>query len=333
MLLAPLSWPYALVMDIRNWMFDHGWLHEKRYDIPTVCIGNLAVGGTGKTPHTEWLVERLLAEHRHVGILSRGYGRSTRGYYEATVDSRADDIGDEPLQMYLRFGTQAIVAVCEDRCHGIECLMERHPELDIIVLDDAFQHRYVRPTLRLLLTDYSRLYTTDYVLPAGRLRERRKGAKRADIIVVTKCPSTLSEAERSNIETAIAPLPHQHVFFTAMDHAPLPISTEQPIALLAGIARPQPLIEHLLAEGYNVARKLIYPDHHNFSPRDLANIDTAAAQTAHIVTTAKDNARLRSLPLAEDTRRKLITQDIHVSVLFHQDTHLIKTINAYVNRH
>lgn len=331
-LLAPLSWPYAAVMDIRNWMFDHGWLHERAFTIPTVCIGNLTVGGTGKTPHTEWLVQHLIDNGQCVGILSRGYGRTTRGYIEASPTSTAATIGDEPLQMFLHFQGRAVVAVCEDRCKGIEQLTQRHPSLDVIVMDDAYQHRYVRPTLRILLTDYSRPYYRDQVLPVGRLRERPRGAQRADIIIVTKCPATLSETEQSTILEDLAPQPQQHVFFTTMDYAPLPIPS-QPIAVLAGIARPQPLIDYLRSAGYHIADTLLYPDHHNFSHKNLAEIEHVATQSVHIVTTAKDHARLIGSSLSDAARRKIIVQNILVNVLNNDENHLFNTIKAYVSRH
>lgn len=338
-LLAPLSALYTLVTDIRNWMFDRGWLVEQEYDIPTVCIGNLAVGGTGKTPHTEWLVASLLADGHHVAILSRGYGRKTKGYYEATPSSRADELGDEPLQMYNHFEGKVIVAVCESRRDGIERLTTAHPDLDIIVLDDAFQHRYVRPRVRILLTEYGAPYYNDHVLPAGRLRERRSHARRADVIIVTKCPASLSDRQQQDISDRIAPRKHQRVFFTRMEYAPLdlppfpgcgtetspPDTTPQrdttiqrntKIVLLAGIAHPEPFKAHFAAQpGYELRSTLFYPDHHNFTERDLHTIDDAAADADYIITTAKDYARLSCLQLHPSTLQKLCVQHINVQVI------------------
>lgn len=325
--LAPFSWLYASVMDIRNWMFNHGWLREKVFAIPTICIGNLAVGGTGKTPHAEWLVERLVEDGLRVATLSRGYGRRTKGFVEATSSTTAQEIGDEPLQMLLHFGDKVVVSVCENRCAGITELQERHPELDVIVLDDAYQHRYVNPSVRVLLTDYSRPYYDDHVLPWGRLRERPSGAARADIIIVTKCPSTLSDDERLNICKLIAPLPHQKVYFTSTRYAPLLVDTSDGyIAVVAGIANPGPLIDHLAAEGYTISDKLIFGDHHNFSDADLHRIEKAAESSSYVVTTAKDYARLRSLPLSPKAKSKLIVQDISVHVLNDEDNSLYEHI-------
>lgn len=352
-ILAPLSLLYRAVTDIRNWMFDHGWLEERRYDIPVVCIGNLAVGGTGKTPHCEWLVGHLLEEGRRVAILSRGYGRKTRGFVEATAESRADEVGDEPLQLFWHFATKeqtqtakgkgnrsrVIVAVCEERRRGIERLLERHPDLDVIVLDDAFQHRYVRPSHRLLLTDYSRLYTTDHLMPWGRLRESRKGAARADVIIVTKCPANLSTEERKRIVETLHPEPHQQVFFSTMTYAPIPeLEAVDPevegapracIALLAGIAYPEPFKAHFEGKKEsaetikmkedqqvaNVCATLFFADHHNFTASDVARIEAMAREVDYIITTAKDHARLQSLALNQATRQKILVQHISVSIL------------------
>lgn len=333
--LAPISALYALVTDIRNWMFDRGWLQEKVYAVPVICIGNLAVGGTGKTPHCEWIVDRLLADQKHVAILSRGYGRKTKGFREAMPTSRANEIGDEPLQMYHRFGGKVIVAVCEDRRKGIEQLLERHNDINVIVLDDAFQHRYVRPRLRILLTEYASLYSKDHVLPAGRLRERAKGAARADIIIVTKCPAELTAKQQQEVVDSLKPQKHQQVYFSSMKYAPLPELSLQPstrIALLAGIAHPEPFANYFNAQGSNIAATLFYGDHHNFSSKDIARIEATAKDTDLIITTAKDYARLRSLSLSESTFNKIKVQHISVDVLGDETT-LYQTIKSYVDTH
>lgn len=333
--LAPFSWLYAAVMDVRNRMFNNGWLREKVYKIPTVCIGNLAVGGTGKTPHAEWLVERLLNDGLRVAVLSRGYGRKSRGYVEATSSTNAQEVGDEPMQMHLRFNSRAVVAVCESRREGIKNLQERHPEIDIIVLDDAFQHRYVRPSVRVLLTDYARPYYADHVVPWGRLREKKKGAKRADVIIVTKCPTSISSSMQQSICERLQTQSHQRVFFTSMKYAPLPISaSDGEIAVLAGIAHPEPLFQHLQDEGFTIKHELIYKDHHNFTNADIARIEAAAEGVEHIVTTEKDEARLRDLSLSNATKRKIIAQSISVQVLNNEDQILYEKIkNAYVDHH
>lgn len=346
--LAPLSAIYALVTDIRNWMFDRGWLQERHYPIPVLCIGNLAVGGTGKTPHCEWLVSRLLEHGKRVAILSRGYGRKTKGFREASPGCRAEEIGDEPLQMYIHFEEKVIVAVSESRRMGIEGLLQMHPDLDVIVLDDAFQHRYVHPSFRILLTEFSTPYYNDWVLPAGRLRERRRGAQRADIIIVTKCPDVISSDLKKAIIGRIAPKDHQHIFFSKMEYAPIPELTPHlddehpqlgtvpvvhpPVALLAGIAHPEPFLRHFEEEGYDIRHTLFYPDHHNFTPQDMAKINAMADDVEYIITTAKDCARLRSLPLNTSTLKKIKVQHISVHVLDDEET-LYQTLKPYVDTH
>lgn len=306
----------STIMAVRNWMFDHGWLKERKFDVPIVCIGNLAVGGTGKTPHTEWIVDGLLKEGRRVVILSRGYGRRTKGFVEAFPSSQATEIGDEPLQMYTRYAGRVPVCVCENRCKGIEQILTLHPDTETVVLDDAFQHRYVRPSRRLLLTDYSRLYTNDRVMPWGRLRESADGAKRADVIVVTKCPAALTQEEQEAIARRLNPAPHQRIVFTTMVYEKLPI----PLAkraycrciVIAAIAHPEPLLKHLADEGLKVERTLTFRDHHNFTSRDIQSIEAAAAQVDYIITTAKDFARLRGTELPSAIIQKIVIQRIHV---------------------
>lgn len=209
-------WPFSVLFGIgvrvRNLLFDVGWLHEERFPLPVICIGNLTVGGTGKTPHTEYLI-RLLQNSFRLAVLSRGYKRKSKGFVLASSTSRMEDIGDEPYQMARKF--PAIhVAVDGDRCRGIRQLTSPQgaPDTEVILLDDAFQHRYVRPGLRILLMDYHRPVECDQLLPAGRLREPASGKKRADLLIVTKCPPTLSLEECERIRQRIQLLPHQEVF-------------------------------------------------------------------------------------------------------------------------
>ena len=193
-LLLPLSWIYAAIMGIRNMLFDKGVLKQTACGVPSICVGNLAVGGTGKTPHTEYLLRLLAAQGLRTAMLSRGYGRRTKGFIEATAASTGAEVGDEPLQVKQKF-PDTRVAVCESRVEGCKKLLQTPAgtEPQAIVLDDAYQHRYIKAGLYLLLTDFSRLFTRDCVLPAGRLRENRSGARRADAVVVTKCPELLGE--------------------------------------------------------------------------------------------------------------------------------------------
>ena len=253
-LLFPISVLYGTVTFVRNKMFDCGILPSEKFDVPVICVGNLSVGGTGKTPHTEYLALLLSARYR-VAVLSRGYKRKSKGFVLADERTTARELGDEPYQIKRKF-PDIKVAVDADRRNGITRLMqlpdEEKPE--VIILDDAFQHRYVKPTLSLLLTDCNKLYTSDYVLPAGRLREWKSGASRADIIIVTKCKADISDEERKNILRQISPSKNQRVFFTYINYGELlPVFGEScdtsvnficgnpEVLLLTGIANPFPL--------------------------------------------------------------------------------------------
>ncbi len=226
-LLRPLSWLYGLGVGARNLLFDTGVLTETAFDLPVICVGNLAVGGTGKTPHADYLVRLLEDAGLRVALLSRGYKRSSHGWQLAGPRSTSADIGDEPLQIYRRH-PRAIVAVDADRRHGIRRLLAMTPRPDCIVLDDAFQHRYVRAGLNILLTDYHRLFVGDALLPAGRLREPASGRRRAQIVVVTKCPARLSAVECAALRRRLRLEPGQHLFFTAMRYGtPYPLFPDE----------------------------------------------------------------------------------------------------------
>lgn len=333
--LAPLAYIYKGVTTVRNALFDHDLLlHERAADVATLCIGNLAVGGTGKTPHTEWVVTGLLEHGLKVATLSRGYGRRTKGYVAADEHSTAETIGDEPLQMFRHFAGRIPVSVCEDRCEGVRQLHAAHPDLDVVVLDDAFQHRYLKPTARILLTDYSRPYYADHVLPWGRLRESTKGAVRADIIIVTKCPPELGLEERAAIIERLHPASHQSVFFSAIGYAPCEVAAKgSRIVLLTGIAHPEPLRRWLEGEGCDIVRHLRYPDHHRFSERDLRDITDAAQGVDAVVTTAKDYARLSSAQLDASVMEKIVIQAIRPKILFGEDKRLFTKVLDFLRKY
>lgn len=327
-------------MDVRNFLFDHGlWLHEHSFPVPVICVGNLSVGGTGKTPHTEYLVSLLLKSKRHTAVLSRGYGRRTKGYREVHKEASAEAVGDEPLQMARKHPT-ARFAVCERRCLGISRLLSEGQRPQVIVLDDAFQHRYVLPSLRILLTDYACRYSTDHVLPAGRLRESRNGARRANIVIVTKCPATLSRQEAEAIANELQIEARQQLFFTKMkygkryplfDAGPRPVKIGKALAI-TGIAHPTPLYEQLQGEGFDVI-PLAFPDHHSFSPADLERMVRAyeaIGNEATVVTTEKDAARLRfqAERLPEYFRKNFWVQPIEIDFLFDEAPRFNKIIQS-----
>ena len=304
-LLLPLSWLYAGVLAVRNWLYDRGWKPAETFAVPLVGVGNLRVGGTGKTPHVSWLVDELLRQGHRPAILSRGYGRRTTGPRLAGPPDSAATVGDEPWQYFQQFAAAHIpVAVAEERRRGVRLLLAAHPEITVIVLDDAFQHRAVRPALNILLTELARPFYTDAVLPAGRLRESRAGARRADVVIVTKCPPALSADEQAAATACVRRYarPVAPVLFSAYDYAaPRPFTPEAaapatpgPALLLTGIAQPGPLREHLAREGYRVQHHAAFPDHHAFSVADLAGLRAHWQPGWPIFTTEKDAARLQS---------------------------------------
>ncbi|MBN1199619.1 MAG: tetraacyldisaccharide 4'-kinase, partial [Bacteroidales bacterium] len=252
-LLFPVSLLYGLIMSIRNLFFDWGWLPSRQFELPVICVGNLSFGGTGKTPHIEYLIN-LLKDRWFVATLSRGYGRTSKGFVLASKRSAYKYIGDEPLQFARKFD-QIKVAVDEKRVRGIVELQRKYPDLQAILLDDAFQHRFVKPGLSILLTDFHRLYTSNHVFPSGSLREFSSGAKRADLIIVSKTPKVFSPITRRRILEEINPKPHQQVFFSYIRYGnPIPVVPEQDksspysnsiILLFTGIANDYPLREHL----------------------------------------------------------------------------------------
>ena len=342
-LLLPFAWLYGLVVMGRNLLFDAGVLRSRRFPLPVIAVGNLAVGGTGKTPHTEYLL-RLLSDYR-VAMLSRGYGRRTVGFALATDSGRASDIGDEPAQMHRKF-PEVVVAVDENRREGIEILMREqdHP-IEVIVLDDAFQHRYVRAGMNLLLTDYHRRFTHDFLMPVGRLREPASGKIRADIIIVTKCPENLSADEAARIRKEMALQAGQKMFFTTFGYGeayPLfpqasPVAEQcpagKPVLLVTGIAKPAPLRRYL-EQTAAIVTELAFPDHHNFTTIDLRRMSDALAslpQDAVVVTTEKDAERLVEMSgLDNRLRRCLLVQPITVRFLFGQQEEFNQNILDYV---
>jgi len=291
-LLLPFAILYGLGVRLRHFLYDRGWLSSKRYPFPIVCVGNLAVGGTGKTPMVEYLV-RLLGQEQ-VAILSRGYRRKTRGFVLADDSATAMTLGDEPYQYHRKF-PRATVAVCESRQEGIERLLE-NPHFKYIILDDAFQHRKVQAETNLLLTSYDKLYTQDFLLPVGSLRDIRSRAHKAQIIIVTKCPE-LTQTEQEKIIQQLKPLPSQKVYFTTIAYSDRVYSHEDsqalkdfiatPFTLVTGIANPTPLVDFLEKQGASFEH-LAYSDHHHFSNRELEFL----RQKERILTTEKDYVRL-----------------------------------------
>ncbi|MCF6280325.1 MAG: tetraacyldisaccharide 4'-kinase [Flavobacteriaceae bacterium] len=305
-ILYPLSVLYGEITKIRNKMYDKGVLKSTQFEVPVIVVGNLSVGGTGKTPQIEYLI-RLLKKDYKIAVLSRGYKRKSKGFLIADVSSDAQQIGDEPFQYYQKF-ENIIVAVDADRVNGINQLkgLENSPE--IILLDDAFQHRKVDAGFNILLTPYNDLYVDDTMLPTGNLRERVEGAERAQIIIVTKCPKELSEEKQFEVASKLNPTLYQTVFFSTIDYSTVvkdkkeEISLENlkeyQVVLVTGIANPMPLKKYL--ESKNIQfEHLKYPDHYEFSGKDIHKIksifDKISSNKKMILTTEKDFVRLDNL--------------------------------------
>lgn len=296
-LLFPFSLLYALVVRVRNWFYDMGIFKSKSYSTTTICIGNLSVGGTGKTPMTELLVRSLRSNYK-LAILSRGYRRSSSGFVLANAETTVTEIGDEPFQMFSKF-PETTVVVDSDRRNGIERL-QQDIKPDIILLDDAFQHRKVKPHFSILLTAYDKLYTDDWYLPTGDLRDNRYAAHRASIIIVTKCPPDLSVEVQKSIKKKLGPKPQQTVLFTylsytitlkgAQDNLDLSYFKGKKVTLVTGISNPAPLATYLTQCGLSFEH-LAYNDHHFFTKKEIELFKTKQ----NILTTEKDYTRLKDL--------------------------------------
>lgn len=300
-ILVPLLFPFAVLYDVvtslRNRLFDTGRRPSIEFDVPVVGVGNLAVGGTGKTPMTEYLV-RLLAGEFHTATLSRGYGRKSRGMRIAGPEDTSETVGDEPLQLYRKFKDKVVVAVGEERVFAIPLILHTHPKTNLILMDDAFQHRSVRPAFQILLTTYDRPFTEDFLLPAGRLRESRRGASRADVIVVTKCPSSISDDDMIAMERAIRRYTDKAVFFSRIGYGDLRTTDDaapykpEKIVLVTGIANPTPL-EAYMRGAYHLVKHFSFADHHVYSELEMRNICQMALESgAAVVTTEKDVVKL-----------------------------------------
>ena len=344
--LLPLSWLYGLGVKFRNMLFEIGILHSESFDVPVISVGNITVGGTGKTPHVEYLIE-LLKDKAKVAVLSRGYKRRTRGFVIADDNATAKTIGDEPLQMKRKYGDDITVAVDRKRCHGIRQLISDEDGIDVILLDDAFQHRYVKPGVNILLVDYHRLIIYDKLLPAGRLREPLSGKNRADIVIVTKCPHDLKPMEFRVITKAMNLYPFQRLFFTCLEYrniTPVFDSGEQSldsigkdchILLLTGIASPQQMIEDLSPRCPHIT-PLTFGDHHTFTSSDVARINNEFAALPHpkmIITTEKDATRLIAVEgLSEEVRGAMFALPVKIRFMLGQEESFNEKILGYVRK-
>ena len=325
----PLALLFKGITSLRNFLYDKDIFKSYSFDVPVIVVGNLSVGGTGKTPQIEYLI-RLLSDKYKIATLSRGYKRKSKGFILADANANATIIGDEPFQFYSKF-PNIQVAVAANRKNGIEQLLSQTSKPEVILLDDAFQHRKVKAGFYILLTSYNELYSDDFQLPTGNLRESRSGAKRANVIIVTKCPSDISMESRNEITKKLHIESHQQLFFTSIayddfvysENGKRSVSEIENVdkLLLAGIAKPQSFFRHL--PNKNEAC-LAFPDHHHFTEKDIFEINNKANNNI-IITTEKDYVRLKGRILKE----QLFYLPIQSKFLFDEEN-FDKIITNYV---
>ncbi len=343
--LLPLSWLYGCGVRFRNFLFEVGILKSRSFSTPIISVGNITVGGTGKTPHVEYLI-RLLNDTMNIAVLSRGYKRKSKGFIIANENSTAQEIGDEPYQMRKKF-PDVTIAVDKNRVHGINMLMEHDKHLNAILLDDAFQHRYVKPGVNILLVDYHRLIIYDELLPAGRLREPLDGKDRADIVIVTKCPKELKPMEFRVIMKAMNLYPYQNLFFTTLEYENLhhiitqeeraltDLKSDEHILLLTGIASPRQLKEDLDPFTSHL-HPLTFADHHHFSEKDVETINEAFASLPTpkcIITTEKDAARIIGIKgFSSEVLEHTFTLPVRIKFMLDQQENFNQHIIGYVRK-
>ena len=342
--LLPLSWIYGSIVRFRNWLFDIGLMKSQAFSIPVISVGNITVGGSGKTPHVEYLI-RLLHDRAKIAVLSRGYKRKSHGYVLADENTGMSEIGDEPYQMHRKF-PDIYVAVDAKRKRGIENLQhnENTKDVDVVLLDDAFQHRYVKPGINILLVDYHRLIIYDKMLPAGRLREPLKGKSRADIVIITKCPKDLKPMEFRVLTKAMDLYPFQKLYFTCIDYeAPKGVFTDKTLSelhdynvlLLTGIASPKQM-EHDLKPTVKQMVSLSFGDHHRFKGKDAERINQAfeaLPEPRIIITTEKDAVRLRETDgLSQRAKENMYELPIKVSFMLEREDNFNDKIISYVHK-
>lgn len=348
--LYPFSLLYRLATDLRNLLFDSGILTSRAFNLPVICVGNITVGGTGKTPHTEYLID-LLAGKFKLAVLSRGYKRKSRGFRIASVSSAVSEIGDEPLQILRKF-PGIIVAVDRNRVDGIKTILKEYPETEIVILDDGFQHRQVKPGLSILLTDYGRLITKDHVMPYGKLRESAKNVRRAGIIIVTKSPGDISKANREKISKDLKISTDQNLFFSTITYnhpvalfqnsksEGLILSEEdrdsRGAVLVTGIAAAEPIRQYL-GKYFMEINHIDFPDHHVFSEGDVRKITNAwngiKSSSKCVITTEKDAVRLREFAdIGDSLKENLFYIPVSVSFLNNDKYSFDNLIFDYVRK-
>ena len=340
-LLAPAAFLYKMGVTFRHRLFDWGLLKSEKFDIPIICIGNITVGGTGKTPMAEMVIAYMSQMHR-VALLSRGYGRRTKGYLEVHTDSRYRDVGDEPLQIKLKF-PDTVVVVCEKRAEGIRRLRAEHPEVDLIIMDDGFQHRYVEPKINVVMIDATRPVQHDRMLPVGTLRDLPEELHRAHYFVVTKCPEHMAPIDRRILRKVLIQVAYQRVYFTRFESfmpQPLyadeavdgPLTHGREVIALSGIGNPAPFLKSL-RERYKVVAEMTLDDHHVYKVRDMNALKALLAKHpgAVIITTEKDAVKMTNrAKIPTEVRRALYYQPINISFIEDSATDFLQKLEEDV---
>lgn len=321
---APLACLYGTAVFIRNSLYKAKLFHTCHVSVPTICVGNLAVGGTGKTPFVEYLIGLLQKDYK-VAVLSRGYKRKTHGFVLADDTATALTIGDEPMQIHTKFPTVP-VAVCKDRVHGIHRLQTLHPEIQVVILDDAYQYRRLRCGFYILLTAFDKLYIDDHYLPMGRLRDSRQESLRASTVVVTKCPESMKPIDQRIVDTKLHLPTFQQLYFSRIVYPALPIGKK--VLLVTGIAHPEYLLQQVQKSCPDV-QMIAYGDHHAFTERDVQVIANHAEEVDTVLTTEKDYMRLLAMPLPDNLSAKLQPIPIRIELL--GDNNFERQLRQYIN--
>lgn len=331
-----LSYIYRMVIAIRHWLFDINVLKSQKFNIPIICVGNITVGGTGKTPTAEMIIDTMKPTYK-VALLSRGYGRRTTGYREVTLDSSYRDVGDEPLQIKLKF-PDVLVVVCEKRVEAIRRIEAEHPEINLIVMDDGFQHRHVDPRINVVVLDYTRPVFEDDFLPVGNLRDNLNSLYRAHYFIVTKCPEDMQPLDQRMWRKDLQLVAYQKIYFTRvvptaavpLFQTPNHLREGDEVIVMSGIGNPKPFIKSV-RKHYNVVANLVYPDHHVYTVEDIEKIVSHIKQhpNAMLLTTEKDAVKLRRSRRVPDLmRERLFYQPVKVEFLEGSDENFFETLKS-----
>ena len=331
-----LSYIYRMVIAIRHWLFDINVLKSQKFNIPIICVGNITVGGTGKTPTAEMIIDTMKPTYK-VALLSRGYGRRTKGYREVTLDSSYRDVGDEPLQIKLKF-PDVLVVVCEKRVEAIRRIEAEHPEINLIVMDDGFQHRHVDPRINVVVLDYTRPVFEDDFLPVGNLRDNLNSLYRAHYFIVTKCPEDMQPLDQRMWRKDLQLVAYQKIYFTRvvptaavpLFQTPNHLLEGDEVIVMSGIGNPKPFIKSV-RKHYNVVANLVYPDHHVYTVEDIEKIVSHIKQhpNAMLLTTEKDAVKLRRSRRVPDLmRERLFYQPVEVEFLEGSDENFFETLKS-----